>query len=173
MPIEDQQQIDRWNRRMADLAAKSPAPDAKLVELGLRAELIHGDLRDPPALGPPCRLAVATRVLHHGTRRDFALATSILRGLLETGGYAVLSLPSAALTGISESGEWVEDGTFVPAEGDERGVPHHFFTPAEIRTAAGGFRAVEIQHVPEEYEAQTPDGVRLIRREWLWVVLGA
>lgn len=222
---DDQQQIDRWDRRMADLAAKSPAPDAKLLELvealaleparaldigcgpgrhlvwlaqcgwtvtgldwspqalaaartslaehGLHAELIHGDLRTPPDLGPPFRLVVATRVVHHGTRRDFILALTVLRSLLEPGGYAVLSLPSAALTGITEAGEWIEDGTFVPAAGDEQGVPHRFFTPAEVRAAAGEFSAVEVHTIPEEYREQTTSGPVLIRREWLWVVLCA
>jgi SAM-dependent methyltransferase len=225
MPFDSQQQIDRWDRRMADLAAKSPAPDAKLLELvaalaleparaldigcgpgrhlvwlarhgwavtgldwspqalidaraaldefGLSAELIHGDLRTPPDLGPPFRLAVATRVCHHGTRHDFILALTVLRSLLEPGGYAVLSLPSAALTGITEAGEWIEDGTFVPAEGDEQDVPHHFFTPEEVRQAAREFSAVEVHAVPEEYEEQSTSGPALIRREWLWVVLRA
>jgi SAM-dependent methyltransferase len=145
---------------------------AALDDRGLHAELVGGDLRTPPDLGPPFRLAVATRVFHHGLYRDYERAMQSLRQFLASSGYAVLSLPSAELIPLTLAGEWVEERTFVPAEGEETGVPHHFFTAGEVRQSAAKFSSVDIREVREEYEEQTPQGPQLIRRAWLWVVLG-
>lgn len=144
---------------------------AALRDRGLSGELVEGDIRTPPELGDPFRLAVATRVFHHGLYGDYERALRSLRQLLAAPGYAVLSLPSAALIPLTLAGEWVEERTFVPAEGDETGVPHHFFTAGEVRQSAAEFSSVEIHEVHEEYQEQTPGGPQLIRREWLWVVL--
>jgi hypothetical protein len=36
----------------------------------------------------------------------------------------------------------VEEGTYIPLDGPEKGLPHHFFTPEEIKET---FKAFEIK----------------------------
>jgi hypothetical protein len=39
--------------------------------------------------------------------------------------------------------ETIEAGTLVPVTGSERGLPHHFFTPDELRSILPDFRFLE------------------------------
>jgi len=222
--LDDEKQIGVWDQRMSELAARTFAPDIKLVELfqalnlapqravdlgcgpgrhlvwlaergwqvtgldwssralddarraldsrGLSGELIKGDIRTPPDLGAPFQLAVATRVFHHGLLSDYKLAIKSLRRLLSAGGHAIISLPSASMIPLNYPVDWVEERTLVPTEGDEAGIPHHFFTEEEVREYSQEFSSVKLHKVREQYEEQTAQGPQLVKREWLWVVLG-
>ena len=45
----------------------------------------------------------------------------------------------------------LEDGTFIPLEGDEMNVPHHFFTEDELRSVLRGFSVINILERSEHF----------------------
>jgi hypothetical protein len=40
--------------------------------------------------------------------------------------------------------EQLEPNTYIPLDGPERGLPHHYFTPEELREVFGGYDIVDI-----------------------------
>jgi SAM-dependent methyltransferase len=142
----------------------------------LHADLVKADYRSLPFGPGSFHLAVATRALHHSHLDDFRRALGELKRVLAIGGRAVISVPSLANAPRS-GGQWVEPGTFVPAEGVETGLPHHFFSEDELITLTAHFRRVELSVIEEppgflEPELAVPPGAALRRRnDWFWLDL--
>ncbi|HNY12383.1 MAG TPA: class I SAM-dependent methyltransferase [Candidatus Wallbacteria bacterium] len=70
--------------------------------------------------------------IHHNTLKNVEKAIEIIYDRLVEGGMFIASIISAG-EGALKKGREIEKNTFVRDEGDESGVPHHFFDEAEIK----------------------------------------
>ena len=135
------------------------------------ARLIKGDFRHLPSGNMEYDLIIAARVLNHSHMNGFVRALREIKRVLKAGGKALISVPALANAPQLPEEAWLEPGTAVLPEGIEAGLPHHFFTPEEIDSAAAGFRHVQIDSVKEAL----PPGAQPLYEghvnEWYWVTL--
>ncbi len=85
---------------------------------------------------------VSVQVIHHadiGTIRK--MAQEITR-VLKTGGLLFVTVPK--LMNQAQTFEEIEPNTFIPLDGPEKGLPHHYFTPEELREMFAGFDVTDI-----------------------------
>ena len=109
-----------------------------LLARGLSAVLVESSI----FCGLPFRdgtldAAVAVQSIHHACLSQIAGTISELTRTLKPGGPLFLSVPT--LRNQSAHFAEIEPNTLVPLEGPEKGLPHHFFTEAELRNMLGSF----------------------------------
>lgn len=114
-----------------------------LAAEGLTAGLCRQDLLD----GLPYRDAsfdalIAIQVIHHAPLAAIRRLVADLARVLKPGGVAFVTVP-ADRDGRTPY-EQIEPGTFVPLGGLEAGLPHHYFTPAELREEFRQFAIADI-----------------------------
>jgi len=64
-------------------------------------------------------------------------------------------------------GQSIEPHTFVPDDGIEAGIPHHFMDEAETRSAMACFRELELYHMKHHGLVET--GTSYISAHWVFV----
>jgi cyclopropane fatty-acyl-phospholipid synthase-like methyltransferase len=103
-----------------------------LADEGLQADLRLQNMTEGLPYGEKYFDAVVSvQVIHHA---NLATIRGIVREIfrvLNKGGYAYVTV--AMMMHYDKKLEQVEPGTFVPLNGPEKGLLHHFFTPAELR----------------------------------------
>jgi SAM-dependent methyltransferase len=115
-----------------------------LAEEGLQGDLVLADFRSPlPLKSNAFDALLATQVIHHARLAEVRRAIGEIHRLLRPGGLAVISVAARKDEGVSY--EEIEPGTFVPLDGEEKGLPHHIFSPNELQTELAAFRGVEIE----------------------------
>jgi SAM-dependent methyltransferase len=85
---------------------------------------------------------ISVQVIHHA---DIATIRQVVREItcvLKRGGFLFVTVPT--LRNQGERFEQIEPNTFVLLDGPERGLPHHYFTPEELREVFGGFDIADI-----------------------------
>ncbi len=85
---------------------------------------------------------LSTQVIHHG---DIATIKGIVKEVsrvLKKGGVVFISVPSTRNQG--ETYKQLEPNTFIPLDGKEKGLPHHIFTPEELRDVFKDFVIIDI-----------------------------
>ncbi len=85
---------------------------------------------------------LCTQVIHHA---DIAMIKRIVKEVsrvLKKGGLLFITVPSTRNQGTIF--EQIEPNTFIPLDGPEKGVPHHYFTPQELREVFDGFEIIDI-----------------------------
>ncbi len=85
---------------------------------------------------------VSIQTLHHNTLGKIKNLIGEIERVLSRGGYIFVTVPSKM--NQAEKFEPIEDGTYLPLDGRERGLPHHFFTKEEILRLFSGFEIEEI-----------------------------
>ncbi len=89
---------------------------------------------------------ISIQVMHHNKMKDILVTVSEIERVLKKGGYLFITFPK--LENNANFDEWkleeIEYGTFVPQNGQEKGVPHHFFTIDEIYDVFSSFNLLEI-----------------------------
>jgi hypothetical protein len=124
------------NAPVLDFAAGRGRNSAALRAAGFNVTAIDdaaAESGDPfgSAVGP-FAAAISTHGLLHGTRAGLEERLRALAQRLQPRGrlYATFGSVSDARFG---SGTRIDETTFAPAEGDERGVPHTFFSAEQLR----------------------------------------
>ncbi len=123
---------------------------AWLAESGRTAPLALTDTRDPLPFSDQSFDAVFTnRVIHHALLERVRLAISEMYRVLRPHGQAFVTLPGRREDG--DEGVQVEPGTFIPQDGQEKGLPHHLFTEDEIHHEFAAFKIRNVEVLSENY----------------------
>lgn len=120
-----------------------------LAGAGLTAELRQDDIYAPlPYADAVFDAIISTQVIHHATlARIRALVAEVAR-VVKPGGLVFVTVPSQRNQG--KRFEQIAPGTLVPLDGREAGLPHHYFTPDELRAAFSAFDVTD-QHMDKDH----------------------
>jgi SAM-dependent methyltransferase len=114
-----------------------------LDEEGLHADTTLADFRDPlPLKGNSFDALLSTQVIHHACIAKVRLAISEIYRLLAPGGLALISVGAHKDEGITY--QEIEPGTFIPLDGQEKGLPHHIFSVDELKVELAAFHVLQI-----------------------------
>ena len=98
---------------------------------------------------------ISIQVMHHNKMKDILITVSEIERVLKKGGIIFITFPK--LDGRSNSDDWklkeIEKGTYIPQDGPEKGLPHHFFTLEEIYDVFSSFDFLEIYDVKTRHLA--------------------
>jgi SAM-dependent methyltransferase len=116
----------------------------RLESLDLTAHLVRGDFRRPLPFPDRAFDAVLTvKTVNHGMPEDGARAFHEAGRVLRPGGRLVAIVISDRDARFGD-GEEIAERTFVHRSPPEAGVPHHYFTEAELRRLLAGFSFVDL-----------------------------
>jgi len=104
----------------------------------LEAHLQLGDFRDPlPYHDASFHAVLSTQVIHHAEIETIRGLIREIERILALGGLLFLTVPKDKSQ--ASSFHQIEERTFVPEDGPEKGVPHHYFDESELRELLSGF----------------------------------
>jgi cyclopropane fatty-acyl-phospholipid synthase-like methyltransferase len=85
---------------------------------------------------------VSVQVIHHATIATIQGIVAEVNRVLKSGGLLFITVPK--LRNQAETFMQLEPNTYVPLDGPERGLPHHYFTPEELREVFAGYYIEDI-----------------------------
>lgn len=85
---------------------------------------------------------VSVQVVHHADRATIGRIVAEISRVLKKGGFLFVTVPK--LRNQGETFEQLEPNTFVPLDGPEKGLPHHYFTPEELQKVFEGYDVADI-----------------------------
>ncbi len=86
---------------------------------------------------------VSVQVIHHAETATIRRVVQEMARVLKPGGFVFVTVPK--MKNQARTYEQTEDNTFVPLDGPEKGLPHHYFTPPELREVFGEFDIKDIR----------------------------
>jgi SAM-dependent methyltransferase len=88
---------------------------------------------------------ISIHVLHHNLMKDILFTVNEMERILKPNGYIFMTFPLLQGFYVKKLNmEKVETRTYIPLKGPEKGLPHHFFTIAEIKRVFNSFDLSEI-----------------------------
>ncbi|MGE5837451.1 MAG: class I SAM-dependent methyltransferase [Acidobacteriota bacterium] len=109
-----------------------------LASEGLQADVREQDIYEPlPYADGFFDAVVSIQVIHHARLAAIRRLVGELTRVLKPGGLVFVTVP--AVQNQAARFDEIEPGTFIPLDGPEQGLPHHFFTVAELRALFGAF----------------------------------
>ena len=112
-----------------------------LAEERVTASLVRGDMRCPFPFGDGVFDGLlSTQVIHHARLATVRRTIAEVRRVLRVGGVLFVTVPVRK----DGRGEEIEPNTFVPLTGDEKGLPHHIFSPEELRAEFSFLRVQDL-----------------------------
>jgi cyclopropane fatty-acyl-phospholipid synthase-like methyltransferase len=118
-----------------------------LAERGLWAHLTLHDMQQLPYEDNFFDAVISIQVIHHNTLSGITQTIVQITRVLKAGGLIWITLP-ASKNEPSKRQEEIEPGTFVPFDGPEKGLPHHYFRKDELAGLFPGFRFLDL-HVDQ------------------------
>lgn len=114
-----------------------------LAKEGLTADLQLGSMTERlPYEDAFFDAVVSIQVIHHAKIAAIRGIANEVERVLKKGGFVFLTVPK--LRNQGENFREIEPGTFVPLDGREEGLPHHYFTPEELRDVFDEFEIADI-----------------------------
>ena len=114
-----------------------------LMEKKLEADVRVGDIYEKlPYLDDFFDAIISIQTLHHNTVTKIKKLIGEMERILSNGGYILVTVPSKM--NQAEKFKLIEKGTYVPLDGREKGLPHHFFTRQEIAELFSNFDIEEM-----------------------------
>ncbi len=113
----------------------------------LDARLLLGDMRvSLPFASNSFDAVLSTQVIHHALLATVIGTAREIERIVRPQGMILLSIP-ARRPSMTESAEHVllEPNTYAPTDGEEKGLPHHFFTPEEFRDIFPNFDVLDLR----------------------------
>ncbi|MHA1535565.1 MAG: class I SAM-dependent methyltransferase [Promethearchaeota archaeon] len=89
---------------------------------------------------------ISIQVIHHNLLKDIIFTVDEIKRTLKPEGLIFLTFP--LLQGFyvkKQNMQKVEKRTYIPLTGQEKGLPHHFFTVAEVKKVFSAFNLSEIR----------------------------
>jgi SAM-dependent methyltransferase len=85
---------------------------------------------------------ISVQVIHHAVIADIRRIVSEMTRVLRSGGFIFVTVPAVINQDIIY--QEIEPNTLIPQEGLEQGLPHHYFTPEELREVFRDFEITDI-----------------------------
>jgi len=114
-----------------------------LADEGLEADLQRQSMAEKlPYEDAFFDAVVSVQVIHHADKATIEKVVREISRVLKRGGLLFVTVPKL----MNQGGrfEQVEPGTFIPLDGLERGLPHHYFTPDELRELFVEFDIIDL-----------------------------
>ncbi|NHJ19468.1 MAG: class I SAM-dependent methyltransferase [Candidatus Lokiarchaeota archaeon] len=117
-----------------------------LIEENLSSELICQQIEHEfPYKDSFFDAVISIQVLHHNLMKDILFTVREIKRTLKPEGFIFITFPIFKGFYLARQNmEEVEKRTFIPLKGPEKGLPHHFFTVAEIKKVFNAFDLSEI-----------------------------
>lgn len=115
-----------------------------LVNEQLEVHLQLGDFCDPlPYKDRSFHAVLTVQVIHHAETETIGKVVAEIERILVPGGLLFLTVPGCK----SQATRFrqIEERTFIPEDGPEKGVPHHYFDESELRELLRGFQIFGFQ----------------------------
>jgi SAM-dependent methyltransferase len=114
-----------------------------LHELGLNADLKLGNMTEKlPYPDTFFDALISVQVINHGDRATIRRIALEITRVLKQGG--LLFIIVATLKNQAKTWEQIEPDTFIPLDGREKGLIHHFFTAEELKEVFNGFDIADL-----------------------------
>jgi SAM-dependent methyltransferase len=114
-----------------------------LLEEGLTADLRIQDItRKLPYEAEFFDALISIQVIHHATVATIQKIIREIERVLKREGFIFITVPK--LKNQGKEFEEIEPNTFIPKDGREKGLPHHYFTPEELRGFFENFHITDI-----------------------------
>ncbi len=98
---------------------------------------------------------ISIQVIHHNKMKEILKTVSEIERVLKKDGIIFITFPK--LENNSLLNEWklkeIEKDTYIPQMGQEKGLPHHFFTIKEIHDVFSSFNLLEIYNDRKRHRA--------------------
>ncbi|NVM43324.1 MAG: class I SAM-dependent methyltransferase [Candidatus Lokiarchaeota archaeon] len=117
-----------------------------LAEENLSSELVCQKIEHKfPYIDGFFDAVISIQVMHHNLMKDVLFTVNEIIRVLKPGGHMFLTFPLLQGFYINKQDmKRVETRTYIPLTGQEKGLPHHFFTVSEIKRVFGAFHLSEI-----------------------------
>ncbi|MDE1856986.1 MAG: class I SAM-dependent methyltransferase [Candidatus Micrarchaeota archaeon] len=102
---------------------------------------------------------IAVQTIHHNRPREVKRIIREIRRVLADGGLLVLNVPKLRSEG--DRYRKIDYRTWVPLDGEEKGLPHFYFTKALLREFLDGF---EIKSMAMQHDANRHYSVLAVKR---------
>ena len=117
-----------------------------LNEENLSAKLMHQRIDQRfPYENDFFDVIISIQVIHHNLMKDIIFTVKEIERVLKPKGFIFITV---ALLQAFNLKKWVlkkvEERTYIPQSGPEKGLPHHFFTIAELKSVFSSFELLEI-----------------------------
>jgi SAM-dependent methyltransferase len=114
-----------------------------LNEEELSAELRLQDMKEKlPYSDDFFDAVLSVQVIHHADVKTIKGIVREIGRVLKQGGFVFITVPK--LRNQGREFRQIEPNTFVPLDGPERGLPHHYFTPKELKEFFVEFCIIDI-----------------------------
>jgi cyclopropane fatty-acyl-phospholipid synthase-like methyltransferase len=114
-----------------------------LSEEGLAADVRLYDMTEKlPFAGDFFDAVISVQVVHHADVKTIKGIVREIERVIKKGGFVFITVPK--LRNQASTFRQIEPNTYVPLDGPERGLPHHYFTPEELKEFFAGFRTIDI-----------------------------
>jgi SAM-dependent methyltransferase len=114
-----------------------------LDEKGLSADLQLQDMTEKlPYSDDFFDAVISVQVIHHADVRTIKGIVGEMGRVIKKGGLIFITVPK--LQNQGSRFRQIEPNTFVPMDGPERGLPHHYFTPDELKEFLVDFSIIDI-----------------------------
>jgi SAM-dependent methyltransferase len=114
-----------------------------LADEGLKAELKLQSMTEKlPYVDAFFDAMVSVQVIHHAAIVTIRGIVAEVSRVLKMGGFLFVTVPRLRNQGVKF--EELEPNTCIPLDGPERGLPHHYFTPEELRVLFKGYDVMDI-----------------------------
>ncbi|MHA1234187.1 MAG: class I SAM-dependent methyltransferase [Promethearchaeota archaeon] len=88
---------------------------------------------------------ISIQVIHHNLIKDIMFTVNEIKRTLKPEGFIFLTFPLIQGFYVKKQNmQKVEKRTYIPLKGQEKGLPHHFFTIAEVKRVFSAFSLSEI-----------------------------
>lgn len=120
------------------------ATRAWLADEGLKATLVDQSMLDPlPFEDEFFDAVISVQVIHHARLATIRSVVREVQRVLKPGGLLFVTVPQ--IRNQATEFEEIEPNTYIPLNGSEKGLAHHYFTPEELTEVFAGVEVTTIR----------------------------